>query len=75
MKEMICRRGYKVVVLDSYAGYYIGTLDEEFCPNCRISSTYYKTKEEANKDLENRSFVFRYSAENIICNCGKGCID
>lgn len=34
---MICKKGYDVRVLSSRAGWYVGTLDEEGMPKCRIS--------------------------------------
>jgi len=63
-----CKRGYNVEVLRSNAGYYIGTLDEEGFPNCRLSEEYYKTSEKAEKALENRMFTERESEEIMFCN-------
>lgn len=72
---MKCRQEYEVEVLKSGAGYYIGTLDEMCCPNCRLSQNYYKTKEEAQKVLDTLSFATRsYAMEIEFCNGGKGCI-
>lgn len=66
-----CRKGYEVKILKSAAGYYLGTLDEDGCPNCRISSGYAETEEKA-KDL----FYDRYYAMEVFyCNGGKGCFE
>lgn len=67
---MKCMRGYDVKPLKSAAGYYIGTLDEDGFPNCRISSEYAKTEEEACSLLLDRQ---TNCIENDFCNGGKGC--
>ena len=64
---MKCVNGLDIRVLKSGAGWYIGTLDEDGCPNCRISVDYYPTKESAQKDLDNRCFAFRLCGENRWC--------
>ena len=51
---MKCKKGYEVVACRSGAGYYLGTVDEYGCPNCRISSAYAKTKEDAERLPMNR---------------------
>lgn len=43
----------KVEVLQSAAGYYIGTFHPEEGPYTRESSIYYKTREEAQYALDN----------------------
>ena len=63
-----CRRGYEIQVLRSGAGYYLGTVDEEGFPNCRISSGYAKTRELAENLLPDRVCM-----ENTFCNGGEGC--
>lgn len=68
----LCKQGYEVTVLESYAGYYIGTHDEEGFPNCRLSQQYYKTKDEAEEALEGRTFTERNCVENNFCNGGHG---
>lgn len=40
---MKCRKGYEVQALKSAAGWYIGTVDEEGYPNCRITTEYAET--------------------------------
>ena len=65
---MKCVKGYEVEPQRSAAGYYLGTVDEFGCPNCRISSRYAKTKEDAEKLPMDRQSVM----ENEFCNgCGK----
>ena len=69
---MNCIKGYEIKVMKSAAGYYIGTSDEDGFPMCRISS-YYQTKELAQKDLDNCMF-HREAEEIYFCNRGMGCI-
>lgn len=65
---MQCMRGREVVPLRSAAGWYLGTLDEENFPNCRLTSTYAVHKEEAEQLPIDREDAM----ENIYCNkCGK----
>lgn len=54
-EDQCCGKTLKLRVLQSAAGYYIGT----FCPNCgpySRESGYYKTKEEATKALNKSDF-------------------
>lgn len=67
--ERKCKRGYKIQVLKSAAGYYVGTLDEEGCPYCRLTSQYAKTEEEAQELFLDRG----YASEIRFCNGGSGC--
>lgn len=70
-----CRHGFEVRVLKSNAGYYIGTVDEDGCPNCRISQNYYKTSDKAQHELDTMSFIDRCSAmENQFCAQYQGCM-
>ena len=67
---MKCKKGYDVKPLKSAAGYYIGTLDPEGFPNCRISSGYAESEEEAVMLPLDRQIG---CIENEFCNEGKGC--
>ena len=67
---MKCIKGYEVQPLKSGAGWYLGTLDEEGLPNCRISTRYAKTKEEAEELPADRQ---TNCIENEWCNGGCGC--
>ena len=74
---MKCSKGLEVKVMKSYAGYYIGTeiFDKEMgyeVPNCRISVSYFKTKEAAEQAMNN-GFSQRNCMENDYCSAGKGC--
>ncbi|MBO7713749.1 MAG: hypothetical protein J6S85_09285 [Methanobrevibacter sp.] len=60
---MKCVKGYEIRALKSAAGWYMGTTDDEGFPNCRISSQYAKTKEEAEKLLLDR----QDASENQFC--------
>lgn len=67
---MKCRRGYVIQPLKSAAGYYIGTLDEDGCPNCRLSTGYAKT------DVDALYLPLDRCAEEItFCNEGRGCLN
>lgn len=75
---MKCRKGYKLQICQSAAGYYIGTKDEGM-PNCRITE-YDKTRKDVEKTLnciENsdilRNLLLRDCLENNFCNGGLGC--
>ena len=65
-----CIKGYEVQVLSSPAGFYLGTLDEDGLPNCRISTQYAKTREQAEDLMPDRQVG---CIENEWCNGGKGC--
>lgn len=69
---MKCRKGYDVKPLRSGAGYYVGTLDEDGCPNCRITTQYAKTEEEAVRLPFDRQTS---CIENEWCNGGRGCFN
>ena len=64
---MKCVNGLDIMVLRSGAGWYIGTLDADGCPNCRISADYYADTDTAKKDLENMCFNYRFCSENNWC--------
>lgn len=63
---MKCIKGYEIVPQKSYAGYYMGTVDEEGFPNCRLSSQYAVTEKEALKLPLNRMNAM----ENQFCSGG-----
>ena len=67
-----CRKGYEVIVCKSAAGYYIGTKDEEGMPNCRISTGYAPTEEDAKLLPLDRQVG---CIENEYCNGGEGCFE
>jgi len=69
---MVCINGYEVKVLSSN-GFYIGTLDEDGMPMCKISADYYKTRAEAQKALDDNSFTRRTGVEITFCSKGKPC--
>ena len=69
---MKCKRGFDVKPIRSAAGYYIGTLDNEGFPNCRISSEYAETEESAVMLPLDRQIG---CMENEFCNEGKGCFN
>ena len=66
---MRCKKGYEIQALKSGCGWYLGTLDEDGFPNCRCSSEYTKTKEQAEKYL----VADRVCEENLFCNGYTGC--
>ena len=69
---MKCKKGYEIKACSSAAGYYLGTIDEDGFPNCRISTAYAKTKEDAEKLPMDRQ---RFCIENEYCNGGTGCFN
>ena len=67
---MQCKKGFEIQPMHSPMGYYMGTVDERGLPNCRVSTRYAKTHEEALKlSLDRQSGCI----ENEFCNGGKGC--
>jgi len=66
---MICTKGRKIEVLQSAAGYYIGTFDNG--PYCRISDCYYGSQAEAQIALFELTFPFRYNAVEVLF-CSEG---
>lgn len=69
-----CINGIEVKVLNSAAGYYIGTVDEDGFPNCRISSLYYPSQEDALRTFKSGVYPVRSNAEEtLFCNSGRGC--
>ena len=71
MEKLFCRKGLEVKPLKSAAGYYIGTLDKDGFPNCRISQDYAATEAEALELFMDRQFA----SEHEFCNGGKGCFE
>lgn len=79
---MKCRKGFDIEVMQSGAGYYIGTIDysEGYPqPNCRITE-YYNTRKTAEEVLKiliknesPRELIMRDCVENEFCNGGEGC--
>lgn len=67
-----CIKGYDVQVLRSACGWYLGTLDADGCPNCRISTQYAQTAEDAENLVADRQIE---CIENEFCNGGKGCFE
>jgi hypothetical protein len=73
-EKFVCVKGNEVEVLSSFAGYYIGTRDDETGPCCKISVDYWKKKEDAQEALKTGNFQQRYDApENVFCHMGQGC--
>ena len=70
MSNICIPKGRNVEVCKSGA-YYIGTFDEDG-PYCRLSQEYYKTREEAQEALDNRTFTERTSSMEIEF-CRGGC--
>lgn len=66
---MKCKKGYVVMALQSAAGYYMGTLDEDGCPNCKLSSGYCKKKSSAEELPLDR----QGASENVFCNKNGDC--
>lgn len=70
---MICVKGHKIEVLESAAGFYIGTFDNG--PNCRLSVKYFGSRQEAQAALDSLNFESRdYAVEIKFCNQGGNCV-
>lgn len=67
---MKCAQGYEIQPLKSAAGWYLGTVDTDGCPKCRITTNYAPTAAEAKKLFMDRQMA----CENEFCNGGCGCI-
>ena len=69
---MKCVNGYEIKPMKSAAGWYMGTTTEEGFPQCRVTTNYYKTAEEAQKNM-NRDY--RFAEENNFCSRGRVCYE
>ena len=67
-----CKKGFKVEILKSGAGYYLGTLDNDGFPQCRLSTRYAATEKDAQDLSLDRQFG---CIENEYCNSGTGCFE
>ena len=67
---MKCIKGYEVQACRSACCWYMGTLDEDGCPNCRISRGYAETADDAERLVLDRQVG---CIENEWCNGGNGC--
>ena len=67
---MQCKKGFEIQPMRSPIGYYMGTVDEQGFPNCRVSTGYAKTQEEALMLPLDRQLG---CIENEFCNEGEGC--
>ena len=70
---MKCVKGHTVFVLSAHM-YYIGTIDEDKLPHCRISEEYYESYNEAEAALENHTFTMRNCLENNFCRGNRACV-
>lgn len=68
---MKCVNGKEVGICYSAGGFYIGVVEDNHIPYCRVSG-YYKTPQEASEALEHKTF-HRDCIENNFCNGGCGC--
>ena len=64
-------KGYEIKPMQSPAGWYLGTCDDEGFPNCRLTACYAKSKEAAKNLVMDRQMA----SENEFCNKGLGCIE
>ena len=69
---MKCVNGYEIKPLKSAAGWYMGTTTPEGWLNCRITTHYYKTAEEAKERMDKD---YRYCEENNFCSHGRVCYE
>lgn len=64
---MECVKGYNLEILRSNAGYYIGTLDEENMPNCRMTEGYAKTRKDVLSLKPRHSFEIQHCSNGNLC--------
>ena len=69
---MKCIKGFEIKPMKSAAGWYMGTTTKEGFPNCRVTAHYYKTAEEAEKNMMTD---YRYCEENSFCSRGLSCYE
>lgn len=62
-----CQKGYKISVLQSAAGYYIGTADEDG-PNCRLSN-YGKSPDDPALNEERECMENQWCNGNSLSGC------
>lgn len=72
--KMRCKQARELKVLNSHAGYYIGTTDDDGFPYCRVSADYYFNKKKAEEALANKSFREYICDGNAFCNKRLGCL-
>jgi len=56
--DLLCVKGHKIEALKSNS-HYIGTVDAEGFPFCRISEEYFKSMEKAQDALNKKAFTLR----------------
>ena len=67
---LVCRKGFAIQACKSAAGWYLGTVDDQGFPNCRISTGYASTESDAaNLEMDRQTGCI----ENEYCNQGLGC--
>ena len=69
---MKCVKGYEIQPMKSAAGWYMGTRTEEGYPQCRITTNYYRTADEA---LNKMRDDYRHCEENNYCSHGRVCFE
>lgn len=69
---MKCIKGKEIKPMKSAAGWYMGTSDTDGAPYCRVTAHYYKTAEEAEKNMIND---YRYCEKNNWCSHGMSCYE
>ena len=60
---MKCNKGHEIQVLLSGDGYYVGTLDEAYEFNCKVSDNYFLLRSNAVKEFDR--------LKNMDNSCGK----
>lgn len=64
---MKCWNNQTLYVCESSAGFFIGTLDHNGQPFCRITN-YYRQRSSAVSDLKGETFKERMVVKNDYCN-------
>lgn len=65
-----CDKGKEIKILQSAAGYYLGSVDKDGDPYCRCSRYYYENEHSLKFHFNNGTLPIRRCIENELCgNC------
>ena len=71
--DVMCNKGFDIKVLKSNTGCYIGTLDHDGSPYCRLTD-YFESERAAQAALDSGNAVIRKAAEIGYCSKNNRCL-
>jgi len=71
--DVMCNKGFDIKVLKSNAGCYIGTLDHDGSPYCRLTD-YFESERAAQAALDSGNAVIRKAVEIEYCSKNNRCL-